>query len=61
MCAKNCLIPQGSTKSISVLELLALALEVEIAQLLELELTGAYCPVNIVGVLVYTESMIALN
>ena len=61
LCAKNRLIPQGSTKSIPVLELLALVFGVETAHNLKLELAGAYCPVNIVGVNVYTDSMIALN
>ena len=61
LCAKNRLIPQGSTKSIPVLELLGLAFGVEIAHKLKLELAGAYCLVNIVGVNVYTDSMIALN
>ena len=59
--AKNRLILQGSTKNIPLLELFALAYVIEIPHKLKLELAGAYCPVNLVGDSVYTDSMIALN
>ena len=59
--AKNRLVPQSSNKTIPVLELLALGFGVEVVKNLKSELTNAFCPVNIIGVKVFTDSTIALN
>ena len=59
--SKNRLISHDSSHSIPVLELLALAFGVEVAHNVSVELTTAFCPVNIVGIKVYTDSTIALN
>ena len=59
--SKNRMIPKGNTKSIPVLELLGVSFGVEVGHKLKNELSNAYCPLNIIGVDVYTDSMIALN
>ena len=59
--SRNRLIPLSNRRTIPILELQALKFGVETAQDIKNELCQAFCPVDIVGVEIFTDSMIALN
>ena len=62
LCAKNRLVTKNNqNKTIPVLELLAVGFGVQILQEFRESLTGAFCPISITQMCLYTDSMISLS